>query len=239
MLTELWFTLAWWLRKPMLWLVRYRVAPDQVAARLNLDPKRPVCFVLPERSWSDLFVLDRVCRDQGLPRPHRTGNDLPTLARPGFLYLSVLLESRLESQRGGQVSDIDRLLQRAVANPIYDVQLVPVSIFWGRDPDKETSLFKLLFSDAPGAGALRKLFIIFFNGRNVLVSFGLPLAFRAYMDAELWRMQIPAEFGGTVVPASLRWAAEEMVLGANPAVHMDASGMSFSTLLYVIGTEDQ
>ena len=55
-------------------------------------------------------------------------------------------------------------------------------------------------------------------------------SFRAYMDAEWWRMQIPAEIGGTVVPASLRWAAEEMVLGANPAVHMYASGMSFSTL---------
>jgi glycerol-3-phosphate O-acyltransferase len=183
MLNELLFTLAWWLRKPMLWLVRYRVAPEQVAARLNLDPKRPVCFVLPERSWSDLFVLDRVCRDQRLPRPHRTGSDLPTLLRPGFLYLSVLLESRLESQRGGKVSDIDRLLQTAVSNPIFDVQLVPVSIFWGREPDKETSLFRLLFSDAPGAGAIRKFFIILFNGMNVLVSFGLPLAFRAYMDA--------------------------------------------------------
>jgi len=182
MLTELLFTLAWWLRKPMLWLVRYRVAPEAVASRLNLDPHRPVCFVLPERSWSDLFVLDRVCRDQSLPRPHRTGNDLPTLARPGYLYLSVLLESRLESQRGGRASDIDVLLQRAVANPVFDVQLVPVSIFWGREPDKETSLFRLLFSDAPGAGAIRKFFIILFNGPNVLVSFGLPLPFRAYMD---------------------------------------------------------
>ncbi|MGH8481104.1 MAG: glycerol-3-phosphate 1-O-acyltransferase PlsB, partial [Nevskiaceae bacterium] len=183
MLTELLFTLAWWLREPMLWLVRYRVAPEDVVARLNLDPHRPVCFVLPERSWSDLFVLDRVCRDLGLPRPHRTGNDLPTLARPGFLYLSVLLESRLESQRGGRATDIDVLLQRAVANAVFDVQLVPVSIFWGREPDQETSLFKLLFSDAPGAGALRKFFIILFNGFNVLVSFGLPLAFRAYMDS--------------------------------------------------------
>jgi alkylation response protein AidB-like acyl-CoA dehydrogenase len=64
-------------------------------------------------------------------------------------------------------------------------------------------------------------------------------SFRAYMDAEWWRMQVPAELGGTVVPASLRWAAEEMVLGANPAVHMYASGMSFSTLLWRIGTEDQ
>jgi alkylation response protein AidB-like acyl-CoA dehydrogenase len=64
-------------------------------------------------------------------------------------------------------------------------------------------------------------------------------SFRAYMDAEWWRMQVPAELGGIVVPASLRWATEEMVLGANPAVHMYASGMSFSTLLYRLGTEDQ
>jgi alkylation response protein AidB-like acyl-CoA dehydrogenase len=64
-------------------------------------------------------------------------------------------------------------------------------------------------------------------------------SFQAYMDAEWWRMQVPAELGGTVVPASLRWAAEEMVLGANPAVHMYSSGMSFSTLLWRLGTEDQ
>jgi alkylation response protein AidB-like acyl-CoA dehydrogenase len=64
-------------------------------------------------------------------------------------------------------------------------------------------------------------------------------SFKAYMDAELWRMQVPAELGGTVVPASLRWAAEEMILGANPAVHMYSSGMSFSTLLWRLGTEDQ
>jgi alkylation response protein AidB-like acyl-CoA dehydrogenase len=64
-------------------------------------------------------------------------------------------------------------------------------------------------------------------------------SFRAYMDAEWWRMQVPAELGGTVVPASLRWGAEEMILGANPAVHMYSSGMSFSTLLWRLGTEDQ
>jgi alkylation response protein AidB-like acyl-CoA dehydrogenase len=64
-------------------------------------------------------------------------------------------------------------------------------------------------------------------------------SFQAYMDAEWWRMQVPAELGGTVVPASLRWASEEMILGANPAVHMYSSGMSFSTLLWRMGTEEQ
>jgi glycerol-3-phosphate O-acyltransferase len=183
LLTEIGFALAWLLLRPLLlWFVRYRVAPDDAKGRLNLDPNRAVCFVLPQRSWTDLFVLDKLCREQGLPRPHRTGSALPTLSRPGFMYLSVLMESRLEARRKGRAGEIARLVESAVMNPHFDVQLVPVSIFWGREPDKETSLFRLLFWDAPGAGAIRKFIIIIANGRNVLVSFGLPLGFRAYMD---------------------------------------------------------
>jgi len=71
----------------------------------------------------------------------------------------------------------------------------------------------------------------------------LPEAFaksyRAYMDAEWWRMDVPAELGGTVVPPSLRWALAELVLGSNPAVHMYSAGMSFATVLYDLGTDDQ
>src|SRR6476469_586778 len=71
----------------------------------------------------------------------------------------------------------------------------------------------------------------------------LPEAFRrsyqAYLDAEWWRMDVPAELGGTVVPPSLRWALAELVLGANPAVHMYSSGFSFSTVLYRLGNPEQ
>jgi alkylation response protein AidB-like acyl-CoA dehydrogenase len=64
-------------------------------------------------------------------------------------------------------------------------------------------------------------------------------SYQAYLDAEWWRMQLPEELGGTVVPSSLKWAAEEMVLGANPAVHMYASFASFAHLLYKLGTPEQ
>ena len=71
----------------------------------------------------------------------------------------------------------------------------------------------------------------------------LPEAFRrsyrAYVDAQWWRMDIPRELGGTVVPPSLRWALAELVLGANPAVHMYSSGFAFSAVLYRLGTDAQ
>ncbi|HVD27919.1 MAG TPA: acyl-CoA dehydrogenase family protein, partial [Mycobacteriales bacterium] len=64
-------------------------------------------------------------------------------------------------------------------------------------------------------------------------------SYRAYLDAEWWRMQLPEELDGTVVPSSLKWAAEELILGANPAVHMYASFASFAHFLYRLGTPDQ
>ena len=64
-------------------------------------------------------------------------------------------------------------------------------------------------------------------------------SYRAYMDAEWWRMDLPAEIGGTVVPPSLRWAVAELILGANPAVHMYATGPSFAHIIYRLGTEEQ
>ncbi|HEX3004314.1 MAG TPA: acyl-CoA dehydrogenase family protein, partial [Angustibacter sp.] len=71
----------------------------------------------------------------------------------------------------------------------------------------------------------------------------LPEAFRksyqAYLDAEWWRTDIPAELGGTVVPPSLRWAMAELVLGSNPAVHMYSAGFAFAKVLFGLGTDDQ
>ncbi len=64
-------------------------------------------------------------------------------------------------------------------------------------------------------------------------------SFQAYMDAEWWRLDLPAELGGIVAPLSLKWAVAELVLGSNPAVHMYASGASFAHVVYRLGTEEQ
>ncbi len=64
-------------------------------------------------------------------------------------------------------------------------------------------------------------------------------SYQAYIDAEWWRTDIPAELGGTVVPPSLRWAIAEMILGSNPAVHMFSAGFAFAKVLYSLGTAEQ
>jgi alkylation response protein AidB-like acyl-CoA dehydrogenase len=74
---------------------------------------------------------------------------------------------------------------------------------------------------------------------SVTVPESFRKSYQAYVDAEWWRMDVPAELGGTVVPPSLRWALAELVLGSNPAVHMYSAGFSFAKVLYLLGTEEQ
>ncbi|MGW6744089.1 acyl-CoA dehydrogenase [Streptomyces sp. NPDC055025] len=71
----------------------------------------------------------------------------------------------------------------------------------------------------------------------------VPAAFRksyqAYMDSEYWRLGLPEEIGGTTSPRSLIWAYAELLLGANPAVWMYASGPAFAGVLFEEGNEAQ
>jgi alkylation response protein AidB-like acyl-CoA dehydrogenase len=64
-------------------------------------------------------------------------------------------------------------------------------------------------------------------------------SYQAYVDGEWWRLDAPVELGGMKVPASVRWAIAEMVLGSNPAIHIYASGYAFAQVAHVLGTDVQ
>ena len=64
-------------------------------------------------------------------------------------------------------------------------------------------------------------------------------SYRAYVDGEWGKIDVPVELGGTAIPPSVRWAIAEMVLGSNPAVHIYASGFAFAQVAYVLGTDEQ
>ena len=64
-------------------------------------------------------------------------------------------------------------------------------------------------------------------------------SYQAYLDSGFQAVDLPEEFDGTVVPPSLKWAMNELVLGANPAIGMYAATFAFSKLLYILGNDDQ
>src|SRR5689334_14804222 len=64
-------------------------------------------------------------------------------------------------------------------------------------------------------------------------------SYQAYVDSGFWNIDVPRELDGTVAPPSLKWAMNEMVLGANPAIAMFAASYSFAKLLHILGTDEQ
>ncbi|MBV9293863.1 MAG: acyl-CoA dehydrogenase, partial [Frankiales bacterium] len=64
-------------------------------------------------------------------------------------------------------------------------------------------------------------------------------SYRGLLDAGWDRMPLPPELGGPGLPHSLIWAANEFVLGANPAIHMYAAGPAFAWILYRLGNDEQ
>ncbi len=62
-------------------------------------------------------------------------------------------------------------------------------------------------------------------------------SYQAWMDAEYWRLSMPAELGGTPAPSSLNWAIGELVLGANAPIWMYGAGPAFAGVIHRAGNE--
>ncbi|MBB6118459.1 acyl-CoA dehydrogenase [Nocardiopsis algeriensis] len=67
----------------------------------------------------------------------------------------------------------------------------------------------------------------------------LKKSYQAYMDAGWYNLDLSPELGGLGAPRSLVWAAAELILGANPAVHMYSAGPGFASILFSEGNEKQ
>ncbi len=171
----------WSVRKLLKVWVRTTIKPDNAALEIAASP-RPICYVLERESQADLAVLNNACVQLNLPSPERRW--VVGQRRVERAYFELLRRPGLFS--GRRVPRAPRFLDHlvtAAASPDFDVDLVPVAIFWGRAPHKEVSLWRLLFTeDWALVGRFRKMLNVVFNGRNTLVYFGTPLRLRDVLE---------------------------------------------------------
>jgi glycerol-3-phosphate O-acyltransferase len=157
---------------------------------LNIEPEdprqltdaRPVCYVLEDYGLSNALILDRACRDAGMPSPLVPLPGDPLGRKRAYVALSRRNASALIPEAGSTKThsgSLARLMQAHRARPELDVQLVPVSIFVGRSPDKASGWFSVLFSENwTIVGRFRRLLAILLNGRDTIVRFAPPVSIR-------------------------------------------------------------
>lgn len=159
-------------RRVLYFWVRTTVFAEGAA---SIDPARPVCYALNDRHLSNLLVLFEESRRAGLPAA-----EAPLVFGPATARRSVFFVNR---QRNGASQEFSATLVGAVravvADPMLDIQLVPVVILWGRSPDKQESILKALFAETwRNPGMFRQLFAILVHGRQTMVRFNAPLSLR-------------------------------------------------------------
>jgi glycerol-3-phosphate O-acyltransferase len=175
----------WSVRKLLGLWVRVTIKPDDAVAAIASRP-RPVCYVLERESQTDFAVLSGVCARHNLPRPAR--RLIMGAKRADRAYFELQRRPSLFRTRNAARAPryLVQLITAAAAYPQFDVDLVPVAIFWGRAPHKEVSWWRLLFTeDWILVGRFRKFLSVIFNGRNTLVYFGEPIRLRDVVEEGL------------------------------------------------------
>ncbi len=166
------------IRKILFLWVRTNLLEGQ-AERVKALEGKPVCYVLERPGLADLAVVEQECLKAGLPVPSA---GMTVGGQREWRAVAYLRHTR-RRRRPHQSERLERLAQAVQSGREEDVVVVPVTVFWGRSPDKERSFFKLLFSENWGiAGRIRKFFAVIIHGRNVLVQFSEPVSLAQMVD---------------------------------------------------------
>jgi glycerol-3-phosphate O-acyltransferase len=171
------------LRRLLYLVIRTQVTPERPEA-LGIDPRKPVCYVLEDRHLSSLLVLAEETARLGLPSPlEPLGSEFAGVDRAVF---SVIINRNPLSRRTTAPSAaLAQMSAVVLQEPTRDVQLVPVTVLWGRSPGSQDSLVEALLADAwASVGPLRQLLIILVHGRKTRVSFNANVSLSRVIEGE-------------------------------------------------------
>lgn len=161
------------------------------AASLNIEPGDLVCYVLLSRSTTDLLVTDAACELGGLPS---AVGPIPELEEGRSVFFLGHAEGtfgrktlRQQSARMTRLFDHQARLSTTLPEGELNgvIKIVPVSLFWGHQPDREKSIFKLLLSENwTATSSFKKFMAMLFHPNHILVQFGHPIALSELMASE-------------------------------------------------------
>ncbi|SDF83868.1 glycerol-3-phosphate acyltransferase [Onishia taeanensis] len=154
------------------WVEVRLIEPDP--ASLGLSPTAMTIYVLPHPALTDRLLLETLCARSELPEPNQPlSEQQPALSR------CVSLPGRRRKAQAPFLGYLEWLH----GHPEQDLELLPVSVFWGRAPGKRFGFWSLITADDWGlTGRLRRALAVLVHGRSVEVHFGAPLSLRALIE---------------------------------------------------------
>lgn len=164
-----------------------KTEPPQPAENV-LKGETAVVYLLERYGLSNALILEEACRQHALPPPLmpmpggylRKQRSMLALSRREGSLLFGRPRSRTHSE------GLAQLVAAVRANPALDVRVVPVSIFVGRAPARESGWFSVLFSENWAmVGRFRRFLSVLLNGRDTIVHFSESISLREVVSEGL------------------------------------------------------
>ena len=149
--------------------VKYEIEFEEGVSIKNLSENN-IYYALPENSLIDLAALDlytsNVQVNSPIDRNKHTGlHNFICIFRPAFNPSEQKIKRKLPHN-----------LKEILTTSSEGAKFLPVSFYWGMHPEKQKSIFKIIFSQSWGAtGPIKKMFRLLFHGRSLLIKFNKPL----------------------------------------------------------------
>ena len=179
-----------WLRKffllavqqPTRWLLKTKCIPADISKELGIDINKPIVYLLRTASATDQVALAEATKQFDMPKPMQK-LDIGGLAQENCVFLErPQAVVRKTNKTTDVMNTFATLFQKHREDPDLDLQIVPVSVFWGRDPGKSNPGWTDLIADRASPSWLRKFFIVLFLGRDNFVVFSKAVSSRAMFD---------------------------------------------------------
>ncbi|MGP1955231.1 MAG: glycerol-3-phosphate 1-O-acyltransferase PlsB, partial [Arsenophonus sp. NC-QC1-MAG3] len=127
------------LNLPIKFLVKSKLIPADPIKELCLDTTRPFLYLFPYYSKADLLTLRQQCYSIGLPDPLDT-IELDKIKLPTYVFIDdgprifhyYSLDPRKDSMK-----TFTTYLDLHFHNPDLNIQMLPVSVMFGRAPGRE------------------------------------------------------------------------------------------------------
>ena len=159
-------------------------APAAQSEDSTSSPQKIVCYVLLNHSRSNALVVDgetRRLKLQPALNPLVLGQHSE---KASVLFLQHRDENNLLNPPPHAFPPrLLRMIDALEQQPDLDVELIPVTLLWGRDPEKEDSWLKLLFTDTWSTPSkVKQLVNIGLHGRQTYIEFHQGQSLRALID---------------------------------------------------------
>ncbi|HGJ5859459.1 MAG TPA: glycerol-3-phosphate 1-O-acyltransferase PlsB [Arsenophonus nasoniae] len=162
---------------PMKLLVKSKLIPADPMKELHLDTTRPFLYVLPYHSKTDLLTLRQQCCSIGLPDP-LDPIEIDEIKLPAYVFIDDgprVFRYYSPDPRKDSVKTFTAYLDLHCHNPELNIQMLPVSVMFGRAPGREGH------SPAPPLrllNGIQKFFAVIWLGRDSFVRFSPTVSLR-------------------------------------------------------------